>query len=128
VTAVDDPRSPAATAVVPHDPWAAICPVDRLTPDRGVAALVADRQVAVFRLSDGSLHALDNVDPCSGAAVLSRGLVGDVGGAATVASPLHQQRFELATGRCLDADVPPLRVHDVDVVDATVFVRQRPAP
>jgi nitrite reductase (NADH) small subunit len=84
--------------------WTTVCAVDRLTPDRGVAALVDGRAVAVFRLSDGSLHAVDNVDPCSGASVLSRGIVGDVAGAATVASPLYKQRFVLATGTCLDSD------------------------
>lgn len=50
-----------------------ICAVGRLTPDRGVAALVDGRQVAVFLLSLGELHAVDNVDPCSGAGVISRG-------------------------------------------------------
>ncbi len=103
--------------------WVPVCELDRLTPDRGVAALVDGRQVAVFVLSSGDLHAVDNIDPCSGAAVLSRGLVGDAGGVATVASPLYKQRFDLATGRCLDAEVEPLAVHSADVVDGVVLVR-----
>jgi nitrite reductase (NADH) small subunit len=84
--------------------WVPICSVDRLVPDRGVAALVGHRQVAVFLLGTGELCAVDNVDPFSGAAVLSRGLVGDLGGVPTVASPLHKQRFDLRTGRCVDDD------------------------
>ena len=44
--------------------WTAIAPFERLTPDRGVAALVDGVQVAVVRLSTGALHAVDNVDPC----------------------------------------------------------------
>lgn len=102
--------------------WVPICPVDRLTPDRGVAAMVDGRAVAVFRLADGSLHALDNLDPCSGASVLSRGLIGDVDGVATVASPMYKHRFELATGRCLDADAR-VEVHDVHVIGGTLVVR-----
>ena len=70
--------------------------------DRGVAALVSGRQVAVFLLATGDLYALDNHDPCSGANVLSRGLVGDVDGTPTVASPVFKQRFDLRTGRCID--------------------------
>jgi nitrite reductase (NADH) small subunit len=106
-------------ALAQHAP---ICPVGRLTPDRGVAAIVDGRQVAVFLLSAGTIHAVDNVDPCSGAAVLSRGIVGDAEGVATVASPLYKQRFDLHTGLCLDADVAALAVHDVAVVDGVVHV------
>ena len=102
--------------------WVPVSPVDRLTPDRGVAALVDGRAVAVFLLADGAIHVIDNVDPCSGASVLSRGIVGDVDGVATVASPLYKQRFELATGRCLDADVS-VPVHDAHVIDGVLHVR-----
>lgn len=106
--------------------WVAVCPSGRLLPDRGVAALIGGRAVAVFRLSTGEVHAVDNVDPCSGASVLSRGIVGDADGTPTVASPLYKQRFDLRTGRCLDAEVEPLAVHDVQVVDGVVHVRLRP--
>ena len=84
--------------------WVPICTVDRLVPDRGVAALVDGHQVAVFLLATGEVFAVDNVDPFSGAAVLSRGLVGDAGGTPTVASPVYKQRFDLRSGRCLDDD------------------------
>ena len=102
--------------------WQPVCPLDRLTPDRGVAALVGGRAVAVFRLSTGELHAVDNLDPCSGASVLSRGLVGDADGVPTIASPLYKQRFDLRTGRCLDADAI-VGVHDVQILDGVVHVR-----
>jgi nitrite reductase (NADH) small subunit len=81
--------------------------------------------VAVFLLIDGSIHVVDNIDPCSGANVLSRGLVGDVDGVPTVASPLYKQRFELPTGRCLDAEAS-VRVHDAHVIDGVVHVRLAP--
>jgi nitrite reductase (NADH) small subunit len=88
--------------------WTDACPLDRLEPGRGVAVLVDGEAVALFRLDDGSVRAIGNLDPCSGA-VLSRGLVGHtiVDGATVryVASPLRKQRFDLDTGRCLDADV-----------------------
>lgn len=89
--------------------WLPICEVGRLIPGRGIAALVAGRAVAVFRLDHGeTVRAIDNVDPCSGASVLSRGLIGQTdlgdGPVRYVASPLRKQRFDLDTGRCLDAD------------------------
>jgi nitrite reductase (NADH) small subunit len=76
-------------------------------------------QAAVFRTREGVLHALSNVDPFSGAAVLSRGIMGDRGGIPTVASPMHKQVFALDTGVCLDdpqVRVPVFIVRDRDGV------------
>jgi nitrite reductase (NADH) small subunit len=121
MTVLDEPLTRPPTRPLTYV-WVPVHPIDRLTPDRGVAALADGRAVAVFLLSDGAIHVLDNIDPCSGASVLSRGLVGDVDGVATVASPLYKQRFELATGRCLDADVS-VAVHDAHVIDGVIHVR-----
>jgi len=88
--------------------WEIVCPYHRLEPERGVAALVGGTPVALFRLHDGTLRAIGNVDPFTGASVLSRGIVGSRGEAPTVASPLHKQVYDLRTGVCLDA--PDVRV------------------
>jgi nitrite reductase (NADH) small subunit len=83
--------------------WAAVCALSDLTPGRGVAALLPDgRQIALFRDRSGRAYAVGNRDPFTGAYVLSRGLLGSAGGRPFVASPLLKQRFDLATGRCLD--------------------------
>jgi nitrite reductase (NADH) small subunit len=102
--------------------WYPVCAVDALTPDRGVAALVGHRQVAVFRLATGELYAIDHHDPISGANVLARGLVGDHDGAPTVASPVYKQRFDLRTGRCLDLDGVAVETWPVREVDGLVEV------
>lgn len=99
-----------------------VCSLDRVPPGSGVTALVGGRQVALLRADDGSVHALDNRDPFTGANVLARGIVGEWGGRATVASPLRKQRFVLATGSCLDADDVAVTVHEVRVVDGRVQV------
>jgi nitrite reductase (NADH) small subunit len=104
------------------EPEQAVCPLACLAPGRGVAALVDRRPIAVFLLADGSLHAVDNVDPCSGAGVLSRGVIGEAEGVPTVASPMFKQRFDLRTGQCLDADVT-IAVHQVRCVEGIVRVR-----
>lgn len=101
--------------------WTAVCPLAAIPPDTSVTALVDGVQVAVFALSDGAVHCLDAHDPCSGANVLGRGIVGDVDGVDVVASPVHKQRFVLSTGRCLDADAA-VATHPVRVVDGWVEV------
>lgn len=96
--------------------WFAVCDRDRLAPGRGVAALLPDgRQAAVFSDRNGTLYAVDNRDPFTGAYVLSRGLIGTVEGRAYVASPLLKQRFDLADGRCLDDETVSIPAFTVRV-------------
>ncbi|MFJ8580946.1 nitrite reductase small subunit NirD [Micromonospora sp. NPDC093277] len=104
--------------------WALICPLERLDPDRGVAALVDGVQVALFR-TGGELYAVDNLDPVGGAYVMSRGIVGSRGGAPTLASPLHKQVYDLRTGRCLDLPGVALRRHEARCRHGLVEVRLR---
>ncbi|MEV4678974.1 MULTISPECIES: nitrite reductase small subunit NirD [Actinomadura] len=82
--------------------WFDICSYADLIPERGVCAMVDGVQVAVFRVYDGALYALSNLDPFSGAYVLSRGILGTRDGTPTVASPMYKQVFDLRTGACLD--------------------------
>jgi nitrite reductase (NADH) small subunit len=99
--------------------WVAVCHLAVLEPERGVAVLVNGAAVALFRVGDQVLG-VSNVDPCSGASILSRGLVGHTdlgdGPVAYVASPLRKERFDLVTGRGLDVDIEletwPVRVLD----------------
>ena len=83
--------------------WHAVCALDDIVPDTGVCALVGGQQIALVRVGEGEdVYAIANFDPFSKAFVLSRGIVGDKGGVAKIASPLYKQSFELGTGRCLD--------------------------
>jgi nitrite reductase (NADH) small subunit len=106
--------------------WTIVCRLDELRVDRGVGALVDSVPVAVFRLADGSVAAIDHVEPFTGVPVLARGLVGSVGDVVYVSSPLHKQRFDLRTGRCLDDDSISVRVWVADVIDGYVCVATQP--
>lgn len=106
--------------------WTAVCRYERLEPERGVAALLAGHQVAIFRTHDGDLYVLDNFDPLCGAHVLARGIVGSRGELPTVASPMHKQVYDLTSGRCLDATGVAVRTHPVRCRDGVVEVRCRP--
>ncbi|HEX7340465.1 MAG TPA: nitrite reductase small subunit NirD [Rhodanobacteraceae bacterium] len=82
--------------------WTYVCRINDIVPDTGVCAKVGDEQVAVFRVAGDALHAIGNIDPDSGAAVLARGLVGSIGERVVVASPIHKQHYDLRTGECLE--------------------------
>ena len=119
--------------------WETVCLLDRLTPERGAAALLAAGgepvQVALFRMADGPgggpegqgggkvrVYAIGNVDPFSKAAVLSRGIVGDRGGVPVVASPVYKQAFSLVTGQCLDDPGVRVPVYPVRIADGWLQV------
>jgi nitrite reductase (NADH) small subunit len=106
--------------------WVRACALTDLTPDRGAAVLIDGAPVAIFRLSGiDELFALHNVDPFSGASVMSRGIVGSRGDALTVAAPVYKQRFELRTGACIDRPDVVLRTYEVRVVDGWVEIAVR---
>lgn len=121
--------------------WERVCLLTDLFPERGAAALFGDVQVALFRLpvpsagpgreaGGGQVYAVQNLDPFSGAHVMSRGIVGTRGGVPTVAAPVYKQVFSLVTGECLvAADKTPknglpadLATYPVEIRDGVVHV------
>lgn len=102
--------------------WVAVCAVADILPNTGVCALVDGRHVAVFRVGAEQFYAIDNIDPKSGASVLSRGLVGNLGERLVVASPLYKNHFDLKTGECLELPECSVRAYSVKVDGSQVLV------
>jgi nitrite reductase (NADH) large subunit len=101
--------------------WYPVCDLDDILPDAGVCAEIAGRQIAVFRV-DETVYALDNFDPASGANVLSRGLVGDLGGELVVASPIYKHHYSLTTGRCLEEPGYSIDTYPARLDGTTVWI------
>lgn len=117
-----------------------ICNLNDIIPDGGVCALIEGKQVAVFRTKDDQLFAIDNFDPFSNANVLSRGLIGGTVINAEleegrieqqeiiyVASPIYKQRFNLATGQCLEDDTVKLECYEVNLEGDQVMISLKDA-
>ena len=106
------------------DNWTSICRLDAIVPNTGVCALLDGQQVAVFRVNDAEerVFAIGNYDPNSGAAVLSRGLVGSLGERIVVASPIYKQHFDLMTGECLEAPENSVASYRTRIEDGKVWV------
>lgn len=107
--------------------WTHVCSLSEITPNSGVCAKVGPAQVAVFRLvspagEDEGVFALGNFEPKSKANVLSRGLLGDLGGISVVASPVYKNHYALTTGVCLEEETLRVPVYAVRVADGAVLV------
>ncbi len=95
--------------------WKAVCTVEDLVPESGIAVWTEDGPVAVFYLPHRlpALFAISHTDPFSGANVLARGLTGDLKGQPMVASPLYKQHFNLITGQCLEDESVSVKTYPV---------------
>ncbi|NNC54125.1 MAG: nitrite reductase small subunit NirD [Pseudomonadales bacterium] len=101
-----------------------LCDRADLVVNAGVCALHKGEQIAIFYLPDvnNGVYALQNWDPLGNAAVLSRGITGDIDGRLVVASPLYKQHFDLATGECLEDGDIKLKTYRVSLVDDAVVL------
>ncbi|MGY4645625.1 Rieske (2Fe-2S) protein [Cellulomonas sp. URHB0016] len=90
-------------------------PLADIPPGEGRAYAVAGRQVAVFRLRDGGVRALDAVCPHRGGPLADGQTDAEV-----VVCPLHAHVFDLGTGACRsgqdDVASYPVAVEDGQVV------------
>ena len=115
------------TAQMDAATWVRVCALADLEVERGRAALIEGVQVALFLTHAGRVFAVSNLDPYSGAHVISRGIVGTKQDAPTVASPMYKQVFDLRTGVCLDTqgkEPASLEVWPVTVRDGEVHLRK----
>lgn len=115
----------AAVALPLAARWHPICALDDILPESGAAALVDGKEIAVFRVRD-AVFAIGNHDPASGANVLARGIVGDIGGEIVVASPIYKQHFSLITGRCLEEPRFSVPAYMAEVRNGQIWVRAKP--
>ena len=104
--------------------WHSICSREDLVSGSGVCALINGEQVALFYLpnEEQQIYAVSNRDPIGNANVMSRGVVGDLGGRLVVASPLYKQHFDLLTGDCLEQEDVSVEVYNTRFEGDTVLV------
>ncbi|WP_193161554.1 nitrite reductase small subunit NirD [Microbulbifer hainanensis] len=99
---------------ITHTQWQPICQRSDLVADSGVCVLTGDRtlrtvsaapkSIALFFIphAEPQLYAIDNWDPLAGAGVIARGLLAEIDGELTVASPLYKHHYRLRDGICLE--------------------------
>jgi len=85
------------------DAWIDLCAVDAIEKGRALYVEKVDRDLAVVRTDEDTIHVLDNRCPHAGGA-LSAGAVRD----GCIVCPWHMWAFDLASGACPPA--PTIRV------------------
>jgi nitrite reductase (NADH) small subunit len=97
-------------------------PLDCIGVGQGRCVIVDEKQIAVFRLRDGRVFALDNVCPHR-AGPLCEGIVGieSTTQLEAVVCPFHAYKFALRDGRGLDTELN-VRSYPVEVLDGRIFL------
>lgn len=109
--------------VATKEDWTTACALDDLSVGAGTCVLVGKTQVAVFRVAEGDVRAVQNICPHKGAAAMHQGLVGERSGEVAVFCPLHKRPYSLDDGRCLDDNSGRLKVFQARIVDGMIEVR-----
>ncbi len=104
------------------DGWQKIADLSQLQDSEAFPAKVGDVPIAIYKL-DGHLYAIDDV--CTHEyALLSQGFVEGC----AIECPLHQAKFDIASGKCLSAPATvDLKRYDVRVVGQEVYVGTTPS-
>jgi nitrite reductase (NADH) small subunit len=97
--------------------WQSICQVEEVPRLGGRTVRAGQMEIAVFRLSDGRIRAVDNRCPHK-QGPLAEGIVsGD-----TVICPLHARKISLESGKVLPPDSGCVKTYPVKVEDGQVFL------
>jgi NAD(P)H-dependent nitrite reductase small subunit len=95
----------------------AVCELEDLTPGEPRTFVVDGVQVALFRMADDSVRALNATCPHK-AGPLTDGQYDQK----VVVCPLHQYAFSLDTGECTTPDIPAVQCFSTQVSDGKVIV------
>ncbi|STQ63504.1 Anthranilate 1,2-dioxygenase ferredoxin subunit [Gordonia bronchialis] len=95
----------------------AVGAMEDLQLGEGRAYVVGGKQIAVFRMTDGTLHATDAVCPHRGGPLADGQF--DLG---AVVCPLHQYAFSFGDGSCRNGDVGAVGVYRAEDRDGQILV------
>jgi len=115
--------------------WQPVCKRSDLVANSGVCALVGEnsagprtagqhKSIALFFIpgAEPQLYAIDNRDPFADAGVIARGIIAEIDGELTVASPLYKHHYRLRDGVCLEDNSVQLGCYSVALDGDTVLV------
>ena len=102
------------------DRWQKVASFSQLQDGEAFPSKLGDHPIAIYRMND-EIYAIDDV--CTHEyALLSQGFVEGC----TIECPLHQAKFEIATGKCLTAPATiDLQSYEVRVVGDEIYISTR---
>lgn len=94
-----------------------VAQLDELAPRLGKEVIVGDQKIALFRLSDDQVKAVENVCPHKQGPLAEGTVSGEY-----VFCPLHDYKISLINGEVQEPDEGCIRAYDTIVEDQNVYV------
>jgi len=98
--------------------WISICGLNELPSQGGRTVRVGDVEIALFRLSNDVVRAVENRCPHKQGPLAEGIISGD-----TIICPLHARRIDLSSGEVLPPDSGCVKTYSVKVENKTVFLQ-----
>jgi nitrite reductase (NADH) small subunit len=89
-----------------------------LKPRAGYSVKIDDMDIAVFKLTNGEVYAVENHSPHPKGGVLSEGLVSGQ----YVFCPVYDWKISLVDGKVQEPDVGQVKTYKVEVEEGIVFI------
>lgn len=94
-----------------------VAQLDELAPRLGKEVIVGDQKIALFRLSDNQVKAVENVCPHKQGPLAEGTVSGEY-----VFCPLHDYKISLNNGQVQEPDEGCIRAYDTIIEDQNVYV------
>lgn len=94
-----------------------VAKIEDLPEKMGKTTQVGELELAIFKLSDGRIHAIENRCPHKGG-VLAEGMVSGE----HVFCPMHDWKISVKDGKVQEPDVGCVQTFEVEVNDGEVYV------
>ncbi|MEW9108109.1 MAG: nitrite reductase small subunit NirD [Cytobacillus gottheilii] len=95
-----------------------VYPYSKLYEQMGQPVTVGDSNIALFKLSNGEVHAIENRSPHPKGGILSEGLVSGH----YVFCPLYDWKISLLDGLVQSPDTGSVKKYEVEVEDNKVYI------
>lgn len=95
-----------------------VAQLDELAPRLGKEVIVGDQKIALFRLSDDQVKAVENICPHKQGPLAEGTVSGEY-----VFCPLHDYKISLNDGQVQEPDEGCVRAYETIIEDQNVFVR-----
>jgi len=98
--------------------WKPICELNDLPKQGGRTVRAGDTEIALFRLTDDEVRAVENRCPHKQGPLAEGIISGDI-----IICPLHARKINLSSGEVLPPDSGCVRTYSVQVEDGQVLIQ-----
>ena len=96
-----------------------ICPVEQLPIQAGTSIQINNQEIALFRLTNNEVYAIENKSPHPKGGVLAEGLVSGN----YVFCPVYDWKISLIDGQVQSPDEGQVKTFPIEIIEGNVYIQ-----